>query len=98
MQDRHASGHGSNLICLLAIRMTRFKIKDIVEINSVITSKRTGQQGQIKKVIADKQRIQTLDRYVVDFDKQEEDTFWDIQLVLVSPPAHRTGEDDKESA
>jgi len=71
----------------LEIRMTRFKIKDIVEINSVITSKRTGQQVQIKKVIADKQRIQTLDRYVVDFGKQDEETFWDIQLVLVSPPA-----------
>ena len=78
--------------------MTRFKINDIVEINSKIMSKRSGQQGRVKKVIPNKQQIQTLDRYVVDFDKQDEDTFWDIQLVLVSPPAHRTGEDDKESA
>ena len=78
--------------------MYRFKIDDIVEINSKIMSKRSGQQGRVKKVIPNKQQIQTLDRYVVDFDKQDEDTFWDIQLVLVSPPAHRTGEDDKESA
>ena len=77
--------------------MTRFKINDIVEINSKIMSKRIGQQGRVKKVIPNKQRIQTLDRYVVDFDKQDEDTFWDIQLVLVSPPAHRREEDDKES-
>ena len=77
--------------------MTRFKINDIVEINSKIMSKRSGQQGRVKKVIPNKQQIQTLDRYVVDFDKQDEDTFWDIQLVLVSPQAHRTGEDDKES-
>ena len=69
--------------------MTRFKINDIVEINSKIMSKRSGQQGRVKKVIPNKQQIQTLDRYVVDFDKQDEDTFWDIQLVLVSPPAHR---------
>ena len=78
--------------------MTRFKINDIVEINSKIMSKRSGQQGRVKKVIPNKQQVQTLDRYVVDFDKQDEDTFWDIQLVLVSPPAYRTGEDDKESA
>jgi len=75
--------------------MTRFKINDIVEINSKIMSKRSGQQGRVKKVIPHKQQIQTLDRYVVDFGKQDEDTFWDIQLVLVSPPAHRKGEDDK---
>jgi hypothetical protein len=77
--------------------MPRFKIKDVVQINSVIMSSRTGQQGQIKQIIPNKQHTQTLDRYVVDFGKQDEETFWDIQLELVSPPAHQTGDDDKET-
>jgi hypothetical protein len=66
--------------------MLRFKVDDLVEINSVILSKRTGQQGRIKQVIPNKQNIQTLDRYVVVFGTDQE-TFWDIQLVLVSPLA-----------
>ena len=65
--------------------MTRFKINDIVEINSKIMSKRSGQQGRVKKVIPNKQQKRTLDRYVVIFGTDQE-TFWDIQLVLVSPP------------
>ena len=77
-------GTGSILVGL-KIRMPRFKIDDIVEVNSVITSKRAGQRGPVKKVIPNKQHIQTLDRYVVVFGTDQE-TFWDIQLVLVSPP------------
>ena len=67
--------------------MSRFKIDDLVEINSVIYSKHTGRQGRIKKVIPNKRQKQTLDRYVVRFNESEEETFWDIQLVLVPPPA-----------
>jgi hypothetical protein len=70
--------------------MPRFKIDDVVEINSAIMSKRTGQQGRIKGIIPNKQQKQTLDRYVVVFGTSGEETFWDIQLVLVPPPA--TGE------
>jgi hypothetical protein len=66
--------------------MPRFKIDDIVEINSVIFSKHTGRQGRIQKVIPSKRQTQTLDRYVVRFNDLEEEKFWDIQLVLVSPP------------
>ena len=65
--------------------MPRFKVDDIVEINAAIMSKRTGQQGQIKQIIQNKQNIRTLDRYVVVFGIDQE-TFWDIQLVIVSPP------------
>ena len=67
--------------------MARFKIDDIVKINSVISSKHTGRQGRIKQVIPNSRQKQTLDRYVVRFNESEEETFWDIQLVLVSPPA-----------
>ena len=67
--------------------MSRFKIDDIVEINSVIHSKHFGRQGRITKVIPNARQKQTLDRYVVLFNESEEDEFWDIQLVLVSPPA-----------
>ena len=67
--------------------MGRFKIDDIVEINSVIASKHTGRQGRIKKVIPSNRQKRTLDRYVIRFNESEEETFWDIQLVLVSPPA-----------
>ena len=67
--------------------MSRFKIDDLVEINSVIFSKHTGRQGRIKQVIQSRRQKQTLDRYVVRFNESEEETFWDIQLVLVSPPA-----------
>jgi hypothetical protein len=67
--------------------MGRFKINDIVEINSAISSKHAGRQGRIKKVIPNNRKKQTLDRYVVCFNESEEETFWDIQLVLVSPPA-----------
>ncbi len=67
--------------------MCRFKIDDVVEINSVIFSKYTGRQGRITKVIPSRQQTATLDRYVVSFNETEEEKFWDIQLVLVSPPA-----------
>jgi hypothetical protein len=67
--------------------MGRFKINDIVEINSAISSKHAGRQGRIKQVIPNRRKKQTLDRYVVCFNESEEETFWDIQLVLVSPPA-----------
>ena len=67
--------------------MCRFKIDDLVEVNSVIMSKHTGRQGRIKKVIPSKRQTQTLDRYVVGFNESEEEEFWDIQLVPVSPPA-----------
>jgi len=77
-------GIGSKLVGR-QIRMPRFKIDDVVEINSVIISKRTGQRGQIKKVIPNKEQIRTLDRYVVVFGTDRE-TFSDIQLVLVSQP------------
>ena len=66
--------------------MGRFKIDDIVEINSVIHSKHTGRRGRIQQVIPNSRKKQTLDRYVVCFNESEEETFWDIQLVLVSPP------------
>ena len=66
--------------------MSRFKIDDRVEINSVIHSKHIGRQGRIKTVIPNARGKQTLDRYVVLFNESEEDKFWDIQLVLVSPP------------
>ena len=66
--------------------MSRFKIDDVVEINSVIHSKHIGRQGRIKTVIPNARGKQTLDRYVVLFNESEEDKFWDIQLVLVSPP------------
>jgi hypothetical protein len=65
--------------------MPRFKIDDIVEINSVISSKWTGHRGPVKEVIPNKKQIRTLDRYVVVFGTDQE-MFWDIQLVLVSPP------------
>ena len=67
--------------------MWRFDIGDMVEINSVIASKHTGQQGRIVNVIPSKRQTQTLDRYVVRFNESEDQIFWDIQLVLVSPPA-----------
>ena len=67
--------------------MSRFEIDDIVEVNSVITSKHAGRQGRVKKVIPNKQQRQTLDRYVVRFNESEEQTFWHIQLVPVSPHA-----------
>jgi hypothetical protein len=63
--------------------MCRFKLDDVVEINSVIASKHTGRQGRITKLVPSKQQTQTLDRYVVRFSESEEETFWDIQLVLV---------------
>ena len=65
---------------------SRFKINDLVEIGSVISSKHTGRRGRIKKVILSKHQKQTLDRYVVDFGESEEETFWDIQLMAVSSP------------
>jgi len=68
----------------------RFKINDLVEINSAISSKHTGRQGRIKKVIPSKYQKRTLDRYVVHFGGSEEETFWDIQLVAVSPPEAET--------
>ena len=74
------------MVIRVKIPMPRFKIDDIVQINSAIFSKRTGQQGRIKKVIPNKRQIRTLDRYIVVFGTDEE-TFWDIQLVLLSPPA-----------
>ena len=70
--------------------MLRFKIDDVVEINSVIHSRHTGRQGRIKKVIPSKYQKRTLDRYVVHFGGLEEQTFWDIQLVAVSPPEAET--------
>ena len=66
--------------------MCRFKMDDLVEVNSVIMSKHTGRQGRIKKVIPSKYQKRTLDRYVIHFGGSEEETFWDIQLVAVSPP------------
>jgi hypothetical protein len=67
--------------------MWRFDIGNIVEINSVIASKHTGRQGRIVNVLPSKRQTQTLDRYVVRFNESEDQIFWDIQLVLVSPPA-----------
>jgi hypothetical protein len=66
--------------------MSRFKVDDVVEINSVISSKYTGRRGRITKVIPSRQQTQTLDRYVIRFSESEEATFWDIQLIPVSPP------------
>jgi hypothetical protein len=67
--------------------MCRFKIDDVVEIKTVIFSKHTGRKGRITKVLPSRQQTPTLDRYVVRLSETEEETFWDIQLVLVSPPA-----------
>jgi transcription antitermination factor NusG len=65
--------------------MPRFQVGDTVEINSVITSKFTGQVGVVREVHPHRRGKTTLDRYTVEFPNLDRHVFWDIQLNPTEP-------------
>jgi transcription antitermination factor NusG len=60
----------------------RFKLGDKVKIMSSMASQFAGKTGPVIE-IKPNQRLQTLDKYVVQFENSDQETFWDIELSVV---------------
>jgi hypothetical protein len=60
--------------------MSRFKVGDRIKILSVVATTFVGLEGNIVEVQSQKQKIETLDRYIVVFDWGEKQVFYDVQL------------------
>ena len=67
--------------------LPRFQVGDQVCITTTIMSRRSMQEGKIISVQASP-RAKTLDKYIVSFQDDSSEIFWDIQLAQVPMPEH----------
>ena len=67
--------------------LLRFRVGENVLITAAIMSRRCGQRGKIVS-IRGSSTARTLDKYVVLFQDNAQETFWDIQLQPESKESH----------
>ena len=59
--------------------LQRFQIGDVVRVTTQIMSRRSHQVGKVVAVKVSRY-AKTLDKYVIHFEPDSSETFWDIQL------------------